>query len=429
MLKIIIYYIKHCDRVSRKIDLTQVELINIRALTSQRDLERATKDNKTADPPSVNLRSMPKTMENIKEWCIKIRGVTGAPLAYMMRVALMPEDEDDALSQDYDSVDGEMIERAPIIDLSFDYDPDNESDEDLEATGPFTTSFQIDRVALYHKLHEVFGQIECWTHAKTTGRLKCGRKVWKLLWNHYLGPNNVHHIATQATARLRTISYTGEKKQHNFATYCTQQVEEHNTIASLVPYGQNTLTEREKVAYLLEGVKCEKLKVVKCQIMATDAATRTYIASARQFADYITTLYIDDPRALSEVATERNPKKVPWARGGRGDRAGRGGGGGTRLWTEAGVAKAQVANKQFPPRECAKLTPDQKQKLFRLQRDSKSATNKTNANLARIAALETKFKGQEKNSDEENLFATSSDESNFNNPALARQHKKAKKGG
>ena len=238
----------------------------------------------------------------------------------------------------------------------------------------------------------------------------------------------MHHIATQATARLRTISYTGEKKQHNFATYCTQQVEEHNTIASLVPYGQNALTEREKVAYLLEGVKCEKLKVVKCQIMATDAATRTYIASARQFADYITTLYIDDPRALSEVLTERNPKKVPWAMGGRGGRGGRGGGGGTnnqQPWTEAGVAKAQVVNKQYLPREYAKLTPDQKQKLFRLQRDSKSATNKTNANSARIAALESKLKVQEKNSDEEDLFALS-EESNSNNSALARQPKKSK---
>ena len=113
----------------------------------------------------------------------------------------------------------------------------------------------------------------------------------------------MHHIATAATTRLRTISYTGEKKQHNFATYCTQQVEEHDTILSLVPYGQNELTEREKVNYLLEGVKCDKLKVVKCQIMATDAAAQTYTACARQFADYITTIHMDDPRALSEVGT------------------------------------------------------------------------------------------------------------------------------
>ena len=59
----------------------------------------------------------------------------------MMCSELMPEDEDDALSQTFDSVDDKMIERAPIIDLNYDYDPDTELDEDLEAKGPFATSF------------------------------------------------------------------------------------------------------------------------------------------------------------------------------------------------------------------------------------------------------------------------------------------------
>ena len=77
MLKMILVYIKHRDRVSRTIDLTDVDLTDIRALTPQRDLERATKDDKTAEPPSINLRSIPKTMENVKDWCSKIFGVTG----------------------------------------------------------------------------------------------------------------------------------------------------------------------------------------------------------------------------------------------------------------------------------------------------------------------------------------------------------------
>ena len=162
----------------------------------------------------------------------------------------------------------------------------------------------------------------------------------------------MHHIATNATARLRTICYTSEKKHHNFATYYTQQVDEHITILSIVPYGKNALTERKKVAYLLEGVKCDKLKVVKVQIMATDAAAQTYTACACQFADYITTIHMDDPRALSEVGTERNPNKVPWAWGGRNGKGGRGGSGGinSKIWTEAGVAKACVHNKKYLPR-------------------------------------------------------------------------------
>ena len=97
--------------------------------------------------------------------------------------------------------------------------------------------------------------------------------------------------------------------------YCTQQVDEHNTSLLLVPYGHNALTERQKLGYLLKGIKCKKLKVVKVQIMATDVAARTYTVCACQFADYITNIVMDNPHALSEVGTERNhdkPPRGPW---------------------------------------------------------------------------------------------------------------------
>ena len=184
--------------------------------------------------------------------------------------------------------------------------------------------------------------------------------------------------------------------------------------------------------YLLDGIKCAKLEVVKCQIMAQDAATRTFTASARQFADYITTIHMDDPRALFEVGTDRNPK-VPWKHGGgrhgRGGRGGGGGGGGggAKAWTETGVAKARVTDKKYAKADYNRLTPDQKQKLFRIQRDGNNATHKTNANSARIAALESLAKDKEKESDDErNLFDSSDSTSNSTNSALARQAKKRK---
>ena len=134
-----------------------------------------------AEPPSVNLHCMPKAMENVGDWCGKIHGVQEIPMAYMTRGQLMPGDEDEKDSDEFDSLDDEMIERAPIIDLKYEYDPDTKNVEDLEVSSPFTTSFQMDQVSLYHKLHEVFGNLECWTHARTNGHLKCGRTVWKLL--------------------------------------------------------------------------------------------------------------------------------------------------------------------------------------------------------------------------------------------------------
>ena len=84
-------------------------------------------------------------------------------------------------------------------------------------------------------------------------------------------------------------------------------------------------------------------------------------------------------------------------------------------------------NKKYPPREYAKLTPDQKQKLFRIYRKSRAATTKTSA---RIFALESQLKAQAKpNSDEDDLFASDVKDSNLNNAAPACQKKKPKKGG
>jgi len=140
-LKMILFFIKHRDRVSRTTKLDKVQLSDVRGLAPQRKLELATMNDKVAEPPSINLRCMPKTMENIKEWCSKIRGVSGAPLAYMMRANLMPKNEADEIEEEFDSVDNEMIHRAPILDLDYEYDTDNETDADLKDTGPFSTSF------------------------------------------------------------------------------------------------------------------------------------------------------------------------------------------------------------------------------------------------------------------------------------------------
>jgi hypothetical protein len=62
--------------------------------------------------------------------------VTGVPLLFVIRVALVPEDDDDdpAFGDEdlkYISIDMEMIARAPI--LSDEADTSNEDASDLEA--------------------------------------------------------------------------------------------------------------------------------------------------------------------------------------------------------------------------------------------------------------------------------------------------------
>ena len=93
MLKMLLFLIRHCGRVSRKIILDDFELADIRAIMTQCDLEQATQDGKTANATSINLDCMPKTMENVRHWRGKIRRVQGVPMAYMTREQLVPGDE------------------------------------------------------------------------------------------------------------------------------------------------------------------------------------------------------------------------------------------------------------------------------------------------------------------------------------------------
>ncbi len=70
------------------------------------------------------------------------------PLLYVIRVALVPPDDDDddpAFEEDdskYVSIDMEMIARAPI--LSEDAETSNDDTSDLEANGPFVSTFPVD---------------------------------------------------------------------------------------------------------------------------------------------------------------------------------------------------------------------------------------------------------------------------------------------
>ncbi len=78
----------------------------------------------------------------------RTRGVTCVPLLYVIRVALVPPEDDNdnpAFGDEdskYISIDMEMIARAPI--LSDEADTCNEDTSDLEANGPFVPTFPVD---------------------------------------------------------------------------------------------------------------------------------------------------------------------------------------------------------------------------------------------------------------------------------------------
>ncbi len=67
-------------------------------------------------------------------------------------------------------------------------------------------------VAVWNILFEMFGQMPAWLHAASTKKEKNGRKLYRLLFAHYLGSDHVNHLANKMEAHLASLTYCGEQK-------------------------------------------------------------------------------------------------------------------------------------------------------------------------------------------------------------------------
>jgi hypothetical protein len=96
---------------------------------------------------TLNIATTTKVFDKVKSILARVRGVTGVPLVYVIRVVLIPEEEKDNPpfgdeDTKYTSIDMETTVRAPILSNNADiYDKDPEN---LKAYGPFVPTFLTD---------------------------------------------------------------------------------------------------------------------------------------------------------------------------------------------------------------------------------------------------------------------------------------------
>jgi hypothetical protein len=112
------------------------------------------------------------------------------PLVYVIRVALILEDEkDDPPFGDeetkYTSIDMETIARAPI--LSNEADIYGEDSENLEAHGLFVSTFPTDAKKVWAILLACFGLSSTWQHVKKFVNQQNKRQAWCALHDHFFG--------------------------------------------------------------------------------------------------------------------------------------------------------------------------------------------------------------------------------------------------
>lgn len=81
-LKLMCCYLRFKEKASRVVVPADVTLNAVRKLCDHHNWEKAHKD---TEAPKINSRDWPKTIEGIEEWLRGCLGVTGIPLAYVIR--------------------------------------------------------------------------------------------------------------------------------------------------------------------------------------------------------------------------------------------------------------------------------------------------------------------------------------------------------
>ena len=175
-----------------------------------------------------------------------------------------------------------MIARSPILEAGA-----AGANEELEANGPFVDSCVTDRTAAWDKIAILFQTHESWTHAKPARRTRNGRLGYFNVFNHYLGPNNVDHMASKAERRLRDVSYHGEKRNWNFEKHVTVHKEQHFILQNLEEHGYNGIDDRSKVRYLIDGIKTSKLDTIKATILSSAVFRTDFDGCVTLYKDFI----------------------------------------------------------------------------------------------------------------------------------------------
>ena len=292
-LKLAVFFMKHQERVSRGVQWSDVTLSEIRKLSRQREMEDKTSDSGTADTPKVDPKDWSKTMESLVEYLATFRGVTGVPLSYVVRKELIPKTAASDPPTNYNTLDEEMIARAPIMATA------NASED-----GPFVDTFIIDRVKVWEKLSVLMISAEAWTYFKIGRKSKDGRKAFLAVDGHYLGPNNVDHLARSAERKLHNLAYRSERKGWNFEKYVTAHKEQHTILQGLEEHGYKGIDERSKVRYLQDGIKTDRLDAVKSTILSSAEYRGDFAKCVTLYKDFLQ--QSDEPAELkiAEVGIE-----------------------------------------------------------------------------------------------------------------------------
>ena len=270
-LKLMCYYLRFKERTSRVVTANDITLANIRALRHHIEWEDTHDD---VDPPEINEKDWPKTIEAIEEYLRGCLGVTKIPLAYVIREDPEPNDPP---AGGFVTLQDELIARAPI------FAPPGAGG----IVRGYTATYLTDRAKVWELISNLTREKDCYTYVRPAQRARDGRLAFEGLKGHYLGENNVDNMSSRAERRLKNTTYSGEKRRWNFEKYVKVHMDQHAILEGLVQHGYAGIDERSKVRHLLEGIKTRELDNVKTRIMSDAQLRNDFTRCVNLFQDFI----------------------------------------------------------------------------------------------------------------------------------------------
>jgi hypothetical protein len=192
------------------------------------------------------------------------------PLVYVIRVALVPEDENDNppfeyKESKYTSIDMEMIACTPI--LSNDADIYGEDSGNLEAHGPFVLTFPTDAKKVWAILLACFDLSSVWQYVKKFVNQQNRGQAWRTLHDHFFGGDKVNTMVADILLTLKALHYGGDWRNFTFDKFCTAHVDQHNCHAALAEWNVPPLEETMKIHYFEDGITDPSFAAVKSTML------------------------------------------------------------------------------------------------------------------------------------------------------------------
>ena len=94
-------------------------------------------------------------------------------------------------------------------------------------------------------------------------------------------------MAGEAEQVLASVQYKGETRQWNFEKYTLMHLRQHLILKALVIHGYTGIDAGSKVHYLLNGIRCPSLDVVRTRIMSDEDLRQDFARCVTLFKDFV----------------------------------------------------------------------------------------------------------------------------------------------